>query len=67
MTDETMAGVKPEPETESAQATGYVEPDPPTRQERIDAALGELQRSNTHNHAPPQALINEIKALLEVV
>ena len=47
-----------------AKAGGYVEPDPPTREDRVAAVIASLEHANKHNSPVTRADIDEVEALL---
>ena len=49
---------------DKAVANGFVEPDPPTREERIKAVITAVDHAMTHNAPISIHTANEMKALL---
>lgn len=49
---------------EKAKAGGYVEPEPPSRDERVKALIADFEHVAKHNSPIPHHLIGELKALL---
>lgn len=45
-------------------AGGYVEPEPATREERVNALIGEVEHAMQHNAPMTAAMLTEMKALL---
>lgn len=49
---------------ERAKANGYVEPEPPSREERVKAVVAHLESATHHNAPIGQTMMSEIKELL---
>lgn len=58
---ETTAEMTP---AERAIANGYVEPEPPSREERVTALIDHMEHARKHNSPVDPAMIAEMKALL---
>jgi len=75
MTDETKASDAPAAEMpaaavaidepmEKAKANGYVEPPAPSRDQRVNALIAEVEHAMAHNAPLTVAMLAEMKALL---